>query len=220
MYKYLIIGTIILIGGIMFANYLGVTTTVVNEQVERVIDNTPEWVERVAEDEDAKAAAMAVLRQKELKADLSQLESEQLAENERHDQKSDELDVKIMEIEKELGTYWKDVGNIKAYIKKVFVEEPLMAVEVARRESTFRMVQSNFVYTAKNVPSGYSIGDQEESYCIFQIHKPAHHKTATRLGLEDYATNMESCVQMAYVIYKSKGDFSDWSVAKDILAFR
>ena len=93
-----------------------------------------------------------------------------------------------------------------------------MAVLVAKHESTYRMVQSNYVYTAKNVPPGYKVGDREESYCIFQIHKPAHHSTAVRLGLDDYATNVESCVQMAYVIYKNKGNFSDWTVTKDILA--
>lgn len=80
------------------------------------------------------------------------------------------------------------------------------------------MVQSNHVYTAKNVPTGYKVGDREQSFCMFQIHKPAHHATAVRLGLDDYATNVESCVQMAYVIYKDKGDFSDWTVNDRVLA--
>jgi hypothetical protein len=35
-------------------------------------------------------------------------------------------------------------------------------------------VQSNHVYTAKNVPKGYSVGDREQSFGLVQIHLPAH----------------------------------------------
>ena len=96
-----------------------------------------------------------------------------------------------------------------------------MAVAVARAESTLRMVQSNFIYTASNVPRGKKVGDREESYCIFQIHAPAHQVEADRLGYGDYRTNIESCVAMAYEIYKNKGyTFTDWSVYKGLLALR
>lgn len=87
-------------------------------------------------------------------------------------------------------------------------------------ESQLRMIQSNHVYTEKNVPPGLKPGDREQSFCIFQIHEPAHKETIERLGLQDYKTNVESCVKMAYVIYKKKGSFKDWSVYKTILAMR
>ena len=58
------------------------------EVVERVV--TPDW----GEDEDAVAAAKAVIRRKELQAELDTLTVEREGINER-----------ITEIEKELGTY-------------------------------------------------------------------------------------------------------------------
>lgn len=54
------------------------------------IETTPEW----AKDEDAVKAAQDVIRKKELQAELEQL-SEEVAERES----------RIIEIEKELGTY-------------------------------------------------------------------------------------------------------------------
>ena len=96
-----------------------------------------------------------------------------------------------------------------------------MAVAVARAESDLLMIQSRHIYTASNVPKGYKVGDKEESFCIFQIHKPAHQASADKLGYGDYRTNIESCVYMAYEIYKNKGyTFTDWSVYKGLLALR
>ena len=40
-------------------------------------------------------------------------------------------------------------------------------------------VQSRHVYTAKNVPKGYSVGSREQSFGLVQIHLPAH-PTVTR----------------------------------------
>ena len=79
------------VGGIAY-NYGWLTNSieVANEVEERVIDNTPSW----AEDEDAVAAAEAVLRKKELEARLEVL---QLEIKERQDEAGT--------IEKELGTY-------------------------------------------------------------------------------------------------------------------
>lgn len=81
------------------------------------------------------------------------------------------------------------------------------------------MVQSRHVYTSRNVPPGYKVGDTEQSFCMFQIHAPAHTAAIQRLGLDDYATNVESCVKMARVIYDQSG-WHPWSVYKDILAMR
>lgn len=82
------------------------------------------------------------------------------------------------------------------------------------------MQQSKHVYTARNVPPGYRVGDREQSFCIFQIHAPAHDATAKRLGYGDYKTNVESCIQMARVIYEDRGGFYPWTVYKNILASR
>lgn len=87
------------------------------------------------------------------------------------------------------------------------------------RESGLQMIQSRHVYNARNVPAGKKVGGREESFCIFQIHDPAHKNTIVRLGLEDYKTNIESCVKIARVIYDQSG-FRPWSVYKDILAMR
>lgn len=35
-------------------------------------------------------------------------------------------------------------------------------------------IQSKHVYTAKNVPRGYRVGDREQSFGLAQIHLPAH----------------------------------------------
>lgn len=35
-------------------------------------------------------------------------------------------------------------------------------------------IQSNHVYTERNVPKGYKIGDREQSFGLVQIHLPAH----------------------------------------------
>ena len=35
-------------------------------------------------------------------------------------------------------------------------------------------VQSKYLYTEKNVPRGYKVGDREQSFGLVQIHLPAH----------------------------------------------
>lgn len=83
------------------------------------------------------------------------------------------------------------------------------------------MVQSNHTYTVTNVPKGYSVGDREQSYCMFQIHEPVHKDLIKSLGAEDFKTNVESCVKVARAIYIQSGySFKPWSVYKDILAMR
>lgn len=188
---------------------------VYNNEEQVVIDNTPEW----AVDEEAKAAAEAVVKRKELEQKLEEKQSEASQLTETYQESKAVVDAEIEELEKELGTYWKSKANIKALIRETFPEDPVTAVTVAELESELRMVQSDYVYTATNVPAGYKVGDREESYCIFQIHKPAHHATAERLGLADYATNVESCVKMAKVI-KDKSGWSPWTVYQTILAMR
>jgi len=78
-------------------------------------------------------------------------------------------------------------------------------------ESGMRMVQSNHNYP-KDM-DGQKSGSREKSFCIFQIHEPAHDATAKRLGLENYKTDIEDCVKMARVVYDQAGkSFTPWTV--------
>jgi hypothetical protein len=87
---------------------------------------------------------------------------------------------------------------------------PNTAVAVAMAESGLNMIQSRHTYP-KDM-DGQLAGTQEKSFCIFQIHKPAHDATAHRLGLGDYKTDVESCVKMARVIYDQAGGWTPWTV--------
>lgn len=97
-----------------------------------------------------------------------------------------------------------------------------MAVEVARRESfgDFGMEQSQLRYPKDNPKWGVKAGDQELSFCTFQIHAPAHDATAKELGLENYKTDFEQCVLLARVIYDDRGGFYAWTEYYKILAMQ
>lgn len=97
-----------------------------------------------------------------------------------------------------------------------------MAVEVARRESfgDFGMEQSQLLYPKDRPDWGVRAGDQELSFCTFQIHAPAHDVRAKELSLEDYKTDFEQCVLMARVIYDDRNGFYAWTEYHNILAIR
>jgi len=59
---------------------------------------------------------------------------------------------------------------------------------------------------------GQKANSRERSFCLYQIHEPAHDANAKRLGLGDYKTNPESCIKMARVIYDQAGGWSPWTV--------
>ena len=82
------------------------------------------------------------------------------------------------------------------------------------------MSQSRLRYTIKNVPKGFKVGDMEQSFCFFQIHEPAHKETIQAHGLEDFKTNVESCVKMARIIYDQAGGFYPWTEYHNIIAMR
>lgn len=83
------------------------------------------------------------------------------------------------------------------------------------------MTQSNLRYQKDRPEYGVKAGDRELSFCMFQIHEPAHKNTIAKYGLQDYKTNIESCVKMARIVYDQAGQsFRPWSVYKDILAMR
>lgn len=204
-----------LLGGMFYFVQQDFSMSYQAETKEVIVDNTPEW----ANDPEAIEAAKKVIERKRLEAELDSLQTAKKEKIDAHNLEIKELDTQITDIQKALGSYWRDPENVKALIRSVFKEDPSTAVEVARRESQFIMQQSKHRYTARNVPEGYSVGDREQSFCVFQIHAPVHDKKAQELGYGDYRTNIESCVKMAYVIYQERG-FHPWSVYKDILAMR
>ena len=74
------------------------------------------------------------------------------------------------------------------------------------------MVQSEYRYTATNAPAGFKAGDREQSYCMFQIHEPVHKELIERLNLQDYRTNVESCVKVGRAVYEQAGySFNPWT---------
>ena len=196
---------------------LGGVEYVYEKEVIKEVEVVPDW----ASDPEAVKAAQDVIRRKELEAEKEQLIKEwEAATIEHENQKKDFLERKE-KIEKELGVFWKDVENVKRLIRHTFPEEPATALEVARLESSFKMQQSRHIYTRDNLRLGIKAGTRERSYCIFQIHEPAHKETIERLGLEDFKTNIESCVKMARVVYEQAGNsFKPWTVYTNTIAMR
>lgn len=193
-------------GGAIIAILVGMAlmTSVSNvSHYEPILENVteekevPEWMN----DEDAVKAAEAVIQRKKLEAEREQLRHEA----EKLEAEMQELKNKIKELDKQLGIYWQDEKNIIAYIREMFPEAPNTAVAIAYAESGMKMVQSNHKQTY----------GREESFCLFQVHDRAHRHTAEQYGLDDYKTNVESCVKMARIIYDQAGGFSPWSVYKD-----
>jgi len=94
--------------------------------------------------------------------------------------------------------------RIEKEIRTVFKEAPNTAVAVAKSESGGTLKKE---VRSQNI---ISYG-QEKSYCTFQIHAPVWDSVAKELGYGDYRTNPESCVKMAYYIYKDAGGFTPWT---------
>ena len=193
-------------GGIYFFPSTSTVYTVTNETPTEVL---PEW----AKDADAIKAAEAVMKKKELEAALTVLKDTFASSTALYEAEKKAFTAKKTELEKELGLFWQDVVNVKRLIRETFYEEPNTAVAVAMAESKLVMQQSRERYPKDRPEYGVKAGDRELSFCYFQIHAPAHAKTAKHLGLEDYATNPESCVKMARVVYEQAGkSFKPWTV--------
>ena len=113
-----------------------------------------------------------------------------------------------------------DIERIKTEIENTFPEEPFVAKEVARLESTYKMVQSNLTYKFTDASRGIYKGDRERSFCFFQIHEPDWMDDALRLNLSDYKTNPNSCLLLARHIYDVSGkSFRLWTTYKVHLAY-
>jgi hypothetical protein len=56
---------------------------------------------------------------------------------------------------------------------------------------------------------------------MFQIHEPVHGALIQGLGLEDYRTNVESCVKLGRAIYEQAGNsLSPWTEYHKLIAMR
>lgn len=88
-------------------------------------------------------------------------------------------------------------------IERAFPESPVIAVKIAKCESGLNpKIQSQHIL---------SYG-QERSFGLFQIHEPAWDKTAKKLGLDNYQTDVEENIAMARYIYEQSGKrWSAWS---------
>jgi len=95
-----------------------------------------------------------------------------------------------------------DKVGIERIIRETFPEAPNTAVAIAKCESGLKAdIQSHHTL---------SYG-REQSYGVFQIHAKDHDRTATRLGYEQYRTQVEDNVLMARHLYDSRGSFKDWT---------
>ena len=95
------LGLVIVMGVAVFSQ-LGNTTEVMKVEKEEIVKEvTPDW----ATDEDAIKAAQDVIRKKELEAELKALEGDNEVLKATYEVEKALNDMRIEEIEKELGTY-------------------------------------------------------------------------------------------------------------------
>lgn len=146
------------------------------EEVEVTKEVTPDW----ASDEEAVKAAQAVIRKKELQAELATVNEEIKAKQTRK-----------TEIEKELGTYWRDKENVKRLIRETFPEDPRTAVAVAECESNLDPKAYN-----PNNTNGTTDGG------LWQINS-SHDKRLQELGLDK--NNPEDATKFARMLYDERG---------------
>lgn len=99
------------------------------------------------------------------------------------------------EVRLEVVYDWTEERIIKE-IRETFPETPNTAVAVAKCESGLKV----------EIQSGHVLSyGQEQSFGLFQIHKPDWHQTAINLGFEDYATNPKHNIALARHIYQVRG---------------
>lgn len=97
--------------------------------------------------------------------------------------------------------YTKD--DIVRKIEEAFPEDPETAVKIARCESGLN----------PEIQSGHTLSyGRERSFGLFQIHEPAWHHVALRLGYTEYQTSVEENIKMARYIYELAGKrWTPWS---------
>lgn len=151
---------------------------------EQVTEVTEEPKEQWQTDEDAIKAAKAVVRKKELEAQSKELQSQ-----------IDELKKQKIEVDKELGTFWRDKENVKRLIREAFPENPTVAIAVANCESGLN----------PNAHNPHN-GDGSVDGGLWQINS-VHDKRLEQLGLDKY--NPEDATKFARMLYEERG-FRDW----------
>ncbi len=174
---------IVIVMGLLVKNRESATSSYeyVKEQTTEVVQEEPEaWMT----DEDAIKAAQAVVRKKELEAERGELQSQ-----------IDEKKKRVIEIDKELGTYWSNPKNVKALIRETFPEEPTVAIAVATCESGLKPTAHNPHNRDGSVDGG-----------IWQINS-VHDKRLKELGLDKY--DPEDATKFARMLYEERG-FRDW----------
>lgn len=159
-----------------------------NSQEYGYVKGDTEVIEKEVEVEVKELDRRIAKAQEEAKAEIES--KAQTAYDEVYAQGMDEVKLKTIkeyraEIEemetnlsKKVGEYWREWGNIKREIyskaQEYGVSGWVMEQVVKCESQGSTTIQSNHVYTAKNVPKGYSVGDREQSYGLVQIHLPAH----------------------------------------------
>lgn len=105
--------------------------------------------------------------------------------------------IKPIEIE---VTYSRE--RIIEIIRETFPEAPNTAVAIAKCESGLDA----------DIQSHHQLSyGREQSFGIFQIHSKDHDRTAKKLGLKNYKTDVRDNVEMARHLYDSRGNFRDWT---------
>lgn len=99
--------------------------------------------------------------------------------------------------------------RIEKEIRDTFPEDAETAIKVARCENGWSEKRG---YKA-DIQSGHVLSyGQEQSFGIFQIHAPDWHKTALRLGYDNYQTDPGDNIKMARYIYDNAGKkWRDWT---------
>lgn len=159
--------------------------------ITKEVEVTPEW----AEDADAVKAAQDVIQRKKWEAELAQVQSDMAT-----------LKEKETELEKNLGTYWRNTQNVKALIRATFPEDSATAIAIATCESGLKPTAHN----PENYDGSYDAG-------LWQINS-VHQPTLDRLGLDKW--DPEDATEFARMLYEKNG-WRDWvCYTHDLLAMR
>ena len=150
-------------------------------EIEKQVEVKPDW----STDEDAVKAAQDVIRKKQLTA-----ESEALAKQIK------DLQATKAEVDKQLGTFWRDPANVKKLIRETFPEDPHTAIAIAHCESGLRPN----AYNPKN-NNGSTDGG------LWQINS-VHDARLQRLGLDKF--DPEDATKFARILYDENGGWKDW----------
>lgn len=141
-----LVGMLVVLGVGVFVSLSQSGTSVVYENNDEPANEpaveTPAWMQ----DEDAIAAAEAVVKRKELEAREAELVGQVKA-----------LQTELDSVRKEIGTYWSAPGAIEALIRKTFPEDPITAIAVARAESGFNPRATNAKDKHKTCYGSYGI---------------------------------------------------------------